>query len=767
MNFILGNALTDNAIITAFDVDDQVLIVSFQSNLKNSNPENEVYIMSYDLQEKKALWTKRKSQDRNIIESVKIMPFGNKIIAFDQNKTLLYIDMKSGSYEAEFKIVYAPNNKFVMIYDKFGTAYLASNGTGQSKPFIHILSFDMQPPLVSFQQLINTGGDVGNNIQSICISDDDKYVYSSISANYQGLMAQQISSTDGLIGLTVLDLVTAKLTLYYQVSFKYTALQDYPYSYADYNSVSIKSNNKIYMSGLIYQESGFNPQGFINEYLIDPTCNYQQPYGPIQTFSITELDLFVRIESNNYYTLQLSNTKNTTAIQQFVQLEKAEYINVYNNNKPCQFQYKNSGGFSSFLETPTSIQEPVFCFTDLNCGIFLGVYKLMMPCSNLNTTLIMNLFNSQKNGLWFHDKKYSKKSLSTLVNITFNGTSQHQQQDGIMQKYQNIVQLGSQEDLILSSSLEVTIHVYWKCEIAIINSTAPQIIYLSRNKGFTDAEMNLFQFIYNNDCFNFDIVKAFEDDKQFGELEQSYYSQWAMINNIQKNILTINTSEKLTRTKYIFKIRALNQNNTLVISEGVQRLDLYFDPERDIDSPPYFMSFIPKIITAPGEIITFSIPQIRDNQFDNFTLIIDYGASFLFVRFKDDLMRIEPDDKHSGCYQGYDGNKTFLPRFYLSLKISSKIDINIIMSQDQDILSVKFKDMALFYERHTNRFTPNYVMYKGVPTQISEDLAQFLSQYGYGFKLTSNTVLGTNLIATLLITYGVLQTHFNYFLIFQ
>ncbi|CDW77096.1 UNKNOWN [Stylonychia lemnae] len=88
----------------------------------------------------------------------------------------------------------------------------------------------------------------------------------------------------------------------------------------------------------------------------------------------------------------------------------------------------------------------------------------------------------------------------------------------------------------------------------------------------------------------------------------------------------------------------------------------------------------------------------------------------------------------------------------------SSMVIRLFFKDITQISKFQFKDMSLFYDRFTNRFTPNYVMQRGVPSQISE---------------------GTNLIATLLMqniflllshllvlkhsnTYGALQILFRY-----
>ncbi|CDW82668.1 UNKNOWN [Stylonychia lemnae] len=388
--------------------------------------------MSYDLQQNKALWTFKK-QDDNIIESIKINSPSLSIIIFDQNKIFLYLEKQTGMFKAQFQITYEwLYDPFIMIYDKNGNGYLASNGN-----------------------------DVTNKVTvtfflRVCLPDQDTF---------------------NLYIATVEDFLTNPKQM------KFRGIQAYPYIYSDYRSVVNKSNGKYYMHGLVYQENGIFPQGFINEYKVDPSCNYQQPFLESATFSLVELNLDLSKETNFYFELQVLITQQsvgsiTRIINTKVQslfLDISSFKNVFNNKKPCQFQFQ---GLSQYVETPPSIIEPLKCFTGINCEQFLGIYQLKMPCKNSNSTLVMNFFNKEKNGLWYHEQKtFSQSSIVTLVKMKFNESSQHQQENGIQYEYQNIVTLGSQEDLIISSSFKLMIQVYWPCEIAKVNSSKPQNIY--------------------------------------------------------------------------------------------------------------------------------------------------------------------------------------------------------------------------------------------------------------------------------------------------
>ncbi|CDW75715.1 UNKNOWN [Stylonychia lemnae] len=108
-----------------------------------------------------------------------------------------------------------------------------------------------------------------------------------------------------------------------------------------------------------------------------------------------------------------------------------------------------------------------------------------------------------------------------------------------------------------------------------------------------------------------------------------------------------------TDQKYLLKIRVNKKDDK---SEKVthfpeQLLNIYFDPSRVADAPPYFIQFIPKVITAPGEVLSIQLPTITDNLFDNYTVIVDYGASFLFIKLIDGVISIAPLLENIGTYQ--------------------------------------------------------------------------------------------------------------------
>ncbi|CDW71252.1 UNKNOWN [Stylonychia lemnae] len=115
-------------------------------------------------------------------------------------------------------------------------------------------------------------------------------------------------------------------------------------------------------------------------------------------------------------------------------------------------------------------------------------------------------------------------------------------------------------------------------------------------------------------------------------------------------MISIDTSQKLPGLRYIIKIRVSNNDrrSQKVLSSAEQYLNLFFDPSREIDAPPYFVQFIPKVITAPGEVTSFSLSSIRDNLFDDYILIVDFGVSALFASLKDGEIKIAPQEENSG-----------------------------------------------------------------------------------------------------------------------
>ncbi|CDW80374.1 UNKNOWN [Stylonychia lemnae] len=317
-------------------------------------------------------------------------------------------------------------------------------------------------------------------------------------------------------------------------------LQDYPFKWTFYTNMLVRNISQLFIFGSMKQKYGYNSQAFINPYIEDPTCKYQQPIGNGQSYNVkSEVDLGVDYDSI-YIRIKVISFEDIKPMDPET-LIKGEFKNVYNNQKPCDLPQK---GFE--VITPESKNETVKCFVDIPCFTMIGEIKAEFDCSNLNNSLKMNLYNSSENNLW---------------------------------NYVNLVQLQSQADSILSIKYNLTFQVFWPCEIGNVSKFNDQNIYLLRNRSIANVQLNMFKFVDDNSCFKHEIQEVIQDD-----------------------------------------------------------------------SPPFFKSYVPKLITAPNLINYYDIPKIQDNQGDNYTLIINFGEAFPFITLKDERMKISPTLNESGKY---------------------------------------------------------------------------------------------------------------------
>ncbi|CDW85193.1 UNKNOWN [Stylonychia lemnae] len=613
LNFVIGNAITDYTSLQSFDVKDDELAVIFFV-LTESRP----YIMLYDVKKSQQKWVRYKDSNSDNFEAISFLTKQSQIVVLDSKNVLIYIDKVTGKIDLQYQLKYTQQYPQRMILDKNDVGYIACNGDNlkwtilyvfQQIPDKNLTKWEIDNPIsctaaqyfskyrngilrINTNNVPNTEMFIQKN-EVIDQGSDRNLIIQGLYGEGDliiGIMNNPDSGSGTKIGVTVLNTTTNDFKLYYQESFGYT------YQEVKASLIVNKTIVKFFLST-------FNTPS--SEKFQWPISSQIISVYPEVDLAIDNINPYIRIQERNYDIIQPSDIDTIT---------KGTFKNAYNNKKPCQISPIQYGqGFE--IIAPYSLNDTVICYADLPCQVTMGQYKVELNCSNLGQGIEINLFESSNNDLWFHEQKsYSEKGLITYLNITFNSS-----QYGLFKRYLNMVYLLSQNDLIISTKFQLTFKVHWPCELAKVQ---------------WDGDQNVIQ------------------DGRYSQ-SLANFNDWVLFKDNTYPYISINSSYSLSSTKYIAYIQAINYNltsNTL-INSTYRLLYILFDPIREINSPPYFTSYVPKLITAPNQVNQYKISEIRDNQFDNFTLQIDIGIAFSFVSLKDGYLLISPTENDSGNYR--------------------------------------------------------------------------------------------------------------------